>query len=429
MKTQLDMDKIAKGLRAERSGKVTSAGGYFGALQLMAEINARLRVPSGGGRRTDPRWTQRRLVPLAPRAALPGSGCGTGRAGTACAPAVSGVSRGSRASRASGVSGDCAGCAGDPLATGAADDAGAFAIAIAACAAVVHAQLPEASPKIADRSTRGRGRIEHALAVLVPENPRGDPEQSHVAVAVTDALISGFGRVRRLRVTSLTSVLHYMPPAPRKPIRQIAQELDVDRVVEGLKADSVTINNMDAAYHATSHLIKLGHQDVAFIGGPETVSTARLRKAGYLEAMKDAGNLRHRIELSNFLREGGYQAMQMLLDSPNRPSALLVANNVMMLGALQCIHEHQLAIPKDIALVAFDDTPWVTSLQPPLTVIAQPTFEMGKIAARLLLDRIERPDNPIQRINLETQLVIRQSCGYPLGGKSSIRIDTPVRFH
>jgi LacI family transcriptional regulator len=205
--------------------------------------------------------------------------------------------------------------------------------------------------------------------------------------------------------------------------------LTIDRVVEGLKTDSITINNMDAAYQATSHLINLGHHDVALISGPDAMSTARLRKAGYLEAMKDAGNLTPRIELSNFRQEGGYQAMQTLLDSPKRPSALLVANNVMALGALQCIHEHQLAIPKDMALVGFDDTPWVTSVQPPMTVIAQPTFEMGKIAARLLLDRIERPETPIQRIHLETQLIIRQSCGYPLGGKSSIRIDTPVRFH
>jgi LacI family transcriptional regulator len=108
---------------------------------------------------------------------------------------------------------------------------------------------------------------------------------------------------------------------------------------------------------------------------------------------------------------------------------LLVANNLMTLGALQCIHEHQISIPKDIALVGFDDMPWVTSLQPPLTVIAQPTFEMGRIAARLLLDRIENPENPIQRVNLGTQLIIRQSCGFPLGGKASITIDTPMRFH
>ncbi|MBI3971305.1 MAG: hypothetical protein HY332_08440 [Chloroflexi bacterium] len=67
MTTQLDMDKIARGLGAERKGKVASSGGYFGALQLLADIEARFRVPAGGGRATDPHWTERRLVPLAPR--------------------------------------------------------------------------------------------------------------------------------------------------------------------------------------------------------------------------------------------------------------------------------------------------------------------------------------------------------------------------
>lgn len=67
MKIQLDMDKIAKGLRAERREKVTAGGGYFGAMQLLADIEARFRVPSGGGRPTDPRWTERRLLPLAPK--------------------------------------------------------------------------------------------------------------------------------------------------------------------------------------------------------------------------------------------------------------------------------------------------------------------------------------------------------------------------
>ena len=67
MKTQLDMDKIARGLGAERSAKVASTGGYFGAMQLLADVEARFRVPAGGGRRTDPRWTERRLLPLAPK--------------------------------------------------------------------------------------------------------------------------------------------------------------------------------------------------------------------------------------------------------------------------------------------------------------------------------------------------------------------------
>jgi len=67
MKRQLDMDRIAKGLGAERRGKVAAPGGYFGTMQLLADIEARFRVPAGGGRPTDPHWTERRLVPLAPR--------------------------------------------------------------------------------------------------------------------------------------------------------------------------------------------------------------------------------------------------------------------------------------------------------------------------------------------------------------------------
>jgi hypothetical protein len=67
MKMRLDMDKIARGLGAERRGKIAASGGYFGAIQLLADIEARFRVPSGGGRPTDASWTERRLVPLAPR--------------------------------------------------------------------------------------------------------------------------------------------------------------------------------------------------------------------------------------------------------------------------------------------------------------------------------------------------------------------------
>jgi hypothetical protein len=67
MKPHLDMNRIARGLGAERKGKVSATGGYFGAMQLLADIGARFRVPVGGGRATDPGWTERRLVPLAPR--------------------------------------------------------------------------------------------------------------------------------------------------------------------------------------------------------------------------------------------------------------------------------------------------------------------------------------------------------------------------
>jgi hypothetical protein len=67
MRTRIDRDRIAKALGAERRGNVAAKGGYFGGLQLIEDINARFRVPSGGGRATDPQWTERRLIPLAPQ--------------------------------------------------------------------------------------------------------------------------------------------------------------------------------------------------------------------------------------------------------------------------------------------------------------------------------------------------------------------------
>jgi DNA-binding LacI/PurR family transcriptional regulator len=88
---------------------------------------------------------------------------------------------------------------------------------------------------------------------------------------------------------------------------------------------------------------------------------------------------------------------------------VLVGNNLMTLGALQAIHEDCLVIPQDMAIIGFDDMPWAASLQPPLTVIAQPTFEMGVTAARLLLDRIANLDLPTRNVILDTRLIVRAS--------------------
>ena len=187
--------------------------------------------------------------------------------------------------------------------------------------------------------------------------------------------------------------------------------LAIDRVPENLKVDTISIDNIKAAQQAAQHLIDLGHEHIAFIGGPEHISTARLRKKGYLQALQEHPNIRPIIELGDFRQAGGYQATLNMLSAHKDISAILVANNLMTLGALQAINEKKIQIPEQIALVGFDDMPWATSLQPPLTVVAQPTYDMGKIAARLLLDRIHNPDSPIQQVTLETQLIVRESCG------------------
>lgn len=187
----------------------------------------------------------------------------------------------------------------------------------------------------------------------------------------------------------------------------------IDRSPGKLEVDTVQIANASAAARAVSHLIEEGYQKIAFISGPDNISTAVDRRRGYERALVAAGipldpDL---IQYGDYRTEGGYRSMRNLMEGPNRPNAVLFANNVMTLGALQYIHEKGINIPDDIALISFDDIAWAPSLRPPLTVIAQPVHEIGRVAARLLLDRIEDPHGSIKHVTLETRLITRASCG------------------
>jgi DNA-binding LacI/PurR family transcriptional regulator len=164
---------------------------------------------------------------------------------------------------------------------------------------------------------------------------------------------------------------------------------------------------------AVEHLIAIGHRDIALLGGPSQHSTAAERERGYREALRQA-DLPLRNELifcGDFREAGGYQGIKALLGIRQPPTAVFIANNLMTLGALRALHEMGRRIPNDVALVGFDDMPWATSLNPPLTAVAQPAQEIGESAAELLLDRIARPDRPIRHVILETRLIVRASCG------------------
>jgi LacI family transcriptional regulator len=186
----------------------------------------------------------------------------------------------------------------------------------------------------------------------------------------------------------------------------------VDRKPTNLRVDCVQVDNEEAAYRAIQHLTEEGHRRIGLVAGPLTISTAAQRCAGYQRGLVAAGLTvdPELIQIGNFRQAGGYTAMGALLDQPNPPSAVLVSNNLMTLGALQMIHERELNIPDQIALIGFDDMPWAASLRPPLTVIAQPVYEMGAVAARLLVSRIQEPGGPIQQVTLDTRLIMRASC-------------------
>jgi LacI family transcriptional regulator len=187
----------------------------------------------------------------------------------------------------------------------------------------------------------------------------------------------------------------------------------VSRVPARLRIDQVMVANREGACAATSHLIRLGHQRIAIINGPLVLSTARDRQTGYEDALGEA-NLpidENLIVHCAFKQPAGYSAMRRLLDLPTPPTAVFAGSNLLTLGALQAIHERALDIPRQIAIVGFDDMPWAISLRPPLTTVAQPAFEAGKTAAELLLLRVHHPGWPRRQVTLETRLIVRASCG------------------
>lgn len=187
----------------------------------------------------------------------------------------------------------------------------------------------------------------------------------------------------------------------------------VDRQMTDSQIDTVLVDNFKGALLAVQHLIDLGHEQISVISGPLHLTSGRERYAGYLQAMSDA-KLEVRSDLTRFgdyRQSSGYALAQELITLPAPPTALLVANNAMTIGALNLIHQVGRTIPDEIAVIGFDDFSWAVSLNPPLTTIAQPTFKIGTRAAELLLARIADSDRPPRTVMLNTQLMVRESCG------------------
>jgi LacI family transcriptional regulator len=180
-----------------------------------------------------------------------------------------------------------------------------------------------------------------------------------------------------------------------------------DRRVSDRRADSVLVHNIAGARAGTEHLLRGAHSRVGFVGGPTGVQTADERRAGYEEAISEAG-LAPRVADGGFRTEPARAAAGALIDGG--ATALLVANNLMTIGVLQAVKERDLRIPDDVALVSIDDAPWAELTDPPLTTFAQPVRQMAEAAVALLLERIDDGrTGPKQRI-FELELRHRSSC-------------------
>ncbi len=112
----------------------------------------------------------------------------------------------------------------------------------------------------------------------------------------------------------------------------------------------------------------------------------------------------------DFLQPSGYPAAQRLLDLRHRPTAIFASNDLSAFGAMEAIRERGLDIPGDISIVGFDDMPQASLVYPQLTTVRQPLDQMGRVAARMLIDEIENPRYTPRRVTLSTSLVIRDSC-------------------
>lgn len=185
----------------------------------------------------------------------------------------------------------------------------------------------------------------------------------------------------------------------------------VDRRLRNAQVDSVTVNNYKAAREATRHLIEQGCQRVGMIAGLSRTTTGSRRLAGYKAALGECGRAidPSLIMHADFMISGGYEATKALLDRSERPDGLFISNNMMTIGALEALSEAGVDIPGEIALVGFDETIWAAALRPPLTVVAQPVYQIGQFAARLLLERIAGARSIPRNIGLDASLIVRGS--------------------
>lgn len=188
----------------------------------------------------------------------------------------------------------------------------------------------------------------------------------------------------------------------------------------------IDVDNIRAAKQATRHLIGLGYQRIGMITGSAYSSAAIDRCEGFRQAMRDSGKDCDPALMAegDFSENSGYIAMKKLLSS--KPDAIFAQSDIMALGAMRAVQEAGLNIPRDIALVGFDDLPIASLSAIKLTTIRQPITHFGIKAVELLIDMIDKGTKPAKRLILDTELMIRDSCGAKLRAPLSVQVTENV---
>jgi LacI family transcriptional regulator len=199
-----------------------------------------------------------------------------------------------------------------------------------------------------------------------------------------------------------------------------------ERLIERLRASGRPVVGVDAPgfdYNATdyrqgtrdvlNHLLKLGHQRFAFINGVADLKIGLDRLEVYVQMLRSRRipEMNRLVETCGFEIEDGYQAASRVLSRTPRPTALVVINDLLAMGAIRAANDLGLQIPKDVSIASFDDLPISSYLVPRLTTVRRDNRAIGQAVTKLLLERLKHPKRPPQRLELPTELMIRESTG------------------
>lgn len=184
-----------------------------------------------------------------------------------------------------------------------------------------------------------------------------------------------------------------------------------NRVIENFKAAKVVVNDYYGAYNMVKYIIGTGCNRIAYIDGPENLLLCANRKAGYLDALKDH-NLPSDpdlIDTGDFTISSGMECMESLFGKGKAIDAVFCVCDAVAFGAMRIIKQHGLKIPADISVAGFTDEPMAELVEPSLTTVRQPIYEIGETAARLLFAQLKDPDLPAELSVLDTRIIVRES--------------------
>jgi LacI family transcriptional regulator len=175
---------------------------------------------------------------------------------------------------------------------------------------------------------------------------------------------------------------------------------------------SVTADDASGIATAVSHLADLGHRRIAHLAGPQDTSTGTVRRRAFLQSLRDHGlddDVGLVADCESWTEAEGARALRELLDGGRNFTAVIAGNDLLALGCYDVFRERGISCPEDLSVVGFNDMPYLDKLQPPLTSVRVPHYDVGAEAARLLLDGLQDPDRHARSVLLPLKLVVRQS--------------------